>query len=78
MVSNIEIPKGAVVVFNVGIFIFSYFVILAFAGICTGIFMMITGIQLDSFFYDLMTFGLLVIWFLCSMIFRKFLFLKKK
>jgi hypothetical protein len=78
MASNIEVPKGALVVLNIAIFIFSYFVILSFAGICTGIFMMITGMTMDPFYYDLMTFGILVLWFLFSMIFRKSLFLKKK
>lgn len=78
MASQIEVPKGAVVVLNIAIFIFCYFVILGFAGVCTGIFMMISGFSMEPLYYDVMTFGLLVVWVLLSIIFRKFLFLKKK
>jgi len=78
MATSIEIPKGAIVILNIAIFIFSYFVLLAFAGVCSGIFTIITEISLSNFYYDLMTFGLLVLWFLFCIIFRKSLFLKKK
>jgi|GEM_PF-3475571 len=78
MASQIEVPKGAIVALNLAIFVFCYFVILAFAGVCTGIFMMVSGFSMEPIYYDVMSFGLLVVWFLFSIIFRKFLFLKKK